>query len=169
MKFRYGPKRSHWDNTREFSKQLGKEVNSEKVFQNIVNMNLMDPTLWDAQSFSFLGKMVSSNSDRYPKLSGFSKDQKNPAVKINKAIRNKAPKLSVTNLGRLDFPLTYGPFELDTFYFVPSTGPFLEIVLGVVTVGGKLTISVNYIEENINKTTASAIKDRAMKHLHSSN
>jgi len=65
--------------------------------------------------------------------------------------------------------LKYGPFELDTFYFVPSTGPFLEIVLGVVTVGRKLTITVNYIEENINKATASAIKDRAMKHLHSSN
>jgi len=44
-----------------------------------------------------------------------------------------------------------------------------EIVLGAVTVGRKLTITVNYIEENINKATASAIKDRAMKYLHSSN
>jgi len=168
FKFRYDPKRSHWDNTRALSKQLGKEVKGDKVFQNIVNMDLMVPTLWDAQSFSFLGKVVSSKSDRYPKLSGFSNDEKNPAVKLNKGIRNKAPELSVTNLGRLDFPLTYGPFELDTFYFVPSTGPFLEIVLGVVTAGRKLTITVNYIEENITKATAKAIKERATKYLHSS-
>ena len=169
LKFRYDAKRNHWDNTRALSRQLGKAVKGDKVFQNIVNMDLMVPTLWDAQSFSFLGKMVSVNSDRYPKLSVFSNDEKNTAVKLNKGIRNKAPELSVTNLGRLDFPLKYGPFELDKFYFVPSTGPFLEIVLGVVTVGRKLTVTVNYIEENINKATASAIKDRAMKYLHSSN
>ena len=121
------------------------------------------------QNFSFLGKMVSINSDRYQKLSVFSNDKQNPAVELNKGIRNKAPELSVTNLGRLHFPLKYGPFELDKVYFVPSTGPFLEIVLGVVTVGRKLTITVNYIEEKINKATVRAIKDRAMKYLHSSN
>jgi len=129
----------------------------------------MDPTLWDAQSFSFLGKMVSIDSDRYRKLAVFSSDTKNPAVKLNKGIREKAPELSVTNLGRLDFPLKYGAFELDKFFLVPSTGPFLEIVLGVVTIGRKLTITVNYIEENINKATVKAVKDRAMKYLHSSN
>jgi NRPS condensation-like uncharacterized protein len=111
--------------------------------------------------------MVPTNSDRYQKLSVFSNDQKNPAVKLNKRIREKVPEPSVTNLGRLDFPVKYGPFELDKFYFVPSTGPFLEIVLGVVSVGTKLTTTINFIEENINKATVRAIKDQAMKHLRS--
>ena len=129
----------------------------------------MDPTLWDAQSFSFLGKMVSTDSDRYQKLSVFSNDKKNPAVKLNKRIRGKAPELSVTNLGRLDFPSKYGPFELDKFYFVPSAGPFLEIVLGVATVGGKLTITINYVEEKISKAKVRAIKEQAMKCMDSIN
>ena len=76
---------------------------------------------------------------------------------------------SLTNLGRLDFPLKYGSFELDKFYFVPSAGPFLEIVLGVVTVGGKLTITINCTEEKTGEATVRAIKGRAMKHLHSVN
>jgi len=129
----------------------------------------MHPTLWDAQSFSFLGKMVSIDSDRRQKLSAFSNDKKNSAVKLNKRILEKAPELSLTNLGRLDFTLKYGPFELDKFYFVPSTGPFLEIVLGIVTVGGKLTITINFTEEKIRKATVEAIKDRAKKYLDSNN
>jgi NRPS condensation-like uncharacterized protein len=76
---------------------------------------------------------------------------------------------AATNLGRLDFSSKYGPFELDKFYFVPSAGPFLEIVLGVATVGGKLTITINYVEEKISKATVRAIKDQAMKCLDSIN
>jgi len=169
LKFEYNPRKNYWDNVRELNKRLRKEVNSDKVFQNIVDRNLMDPTLWDAQSFSFLGKMVSTDSDRYQKLSVFSNDKKNPAVKLNKRIRGKAPELSVTNLGRLDFPSKYGPFELDKFYFVPSAGPFLEIVLGVATVGGKLTITINYVEEKISKAKVRAIKEQAMKCMDSIN
>jgi NRPS condensation-like uncharacterized protein len=65
--------------------------------------------------------------------------------------------------------LKFGSFELDKFYFVPSAGPFLEIVLGVVTVGRKLTITINYVQEKISEATVRAIKDCATKYLHSTN
>jgi len=147
LKFRYDPRKNYCDNTRELNRLLRKEVNGDKGFQKLVDMNLMDPTLWDAQSFSFLGKMVSIGSDRYQKLSVFSNDKKNPAVRLNKVIRQKTPELSVTNLGRLDFPLKYGPFELDKFYFVPSAGPFLEIVLGSLLLAGNSRLLLTMLKK----------------------
>jgi len=91
--------------------------------------------------------MVSIGSDRYQKLSVFSNDKKNPAVRLNKVIRQKTPELSVTNLGRLDFPLKYGPFELDKFYFVPSAGPFLEIVLGSLLLAGNSRLLLTMLKK----------------------
>jgi NRPS condensation-like uncharacterized protein len=80
-------------------------------------------------------------------------------------MRKSVVPLSVTNLGRLDFPTKIGQLELDKLFFVPPSGPFLELVLGVVTGAEKLVITINYMEETRNTETVKAIKERVLKHL----
>jgi NRPS condensation-like uncharacterized protein len=56
---------------------------------------------------------------------------------------------AITNLGRLDFPRFYGDLELERFLIFPPTGPTIETTIFAVTVSGKLTIVLSYVEEVI--------------------
>ncbi|NIQ91862.1 MAG: hypothetical protein GWN93_23890, partial [Deltaproteobacteria bacterium] len=63
---------------------------------------------------------------------------------------------AVTNLGRLDFPKTYGALELDRLIMQPG-GAFplanVNLVLGAVTCSGKLSLIVEYAEEAVDTST----------------
>ena len=54
------------------------------------------------------------------------------------------PGLAITNLGRLDYPNKYGSLELERFIFITSGTQYMELVIPVVTVAGKLTFTINY-------------------------
>ena len=75
------------------------------------------------------------------------------------------PGLSITNLGLLDYPSKYGSLELERFIFVTSTSPMMELVISAVTVSGRLTFSINYIEETTNTPTMQKIKNKALEYL----
>ena len=75
---------------------------------------------------------------------------------------------AITNLGRLDFPKTYGALELDRLIMQPGGGiPLVNVnlVLGAVTCGGKLSLVIEYAEEAIDTMTMKKIKDKAMEYL----
>ena len=75
---------------------------------------------------------------------------------------------AITNLGRLDFPKTYGALELDRLIMQPG-GAFplvhVNMVIGAVTCSGKLSLVVEYAEEAVDTTTMEKIKDKAMEYL----
>ena len=75
---------------------------------------------------------------------------------------------AITNLGRLDFPKIYGSLELDRLIMQPG-GAFplvhIDMVLGVVTCAGKLSLIVEYAEEAVDTTTMKKIKTKAMAFL----
>ena len=75
---------------------------------------------------------------------------------------------AITNLGRLDFPKSYGPLELDRLIMQPG-GAFplshVNLVLGAVTCSGKLSLVVEYAEEAVDAQTMEKIKNRAMECL----
>ena len=75
------------------------------------------------------------------------------------------PGLSVTNLGSLDYPSKYGSLELERFIFVTSTSPMMELVVSAVTVSGRLSFAINYIEETTDTPTMQKIKNKALKYL----
>ena len=75
---------------------------------------------------------------------------------------------AVTNLGRLDFPKTYGALELDRLIMQPGGGIPLanaNMVLGVVTCSGKMSLVVEYAREAVATETMEKVKDQAMKYL----
>jgi hypothetical protein len=52
-----------------------------------------------------------------------------------------------TNLGRLNYPETYGGLRLDRMFFVPPAVRLVPLILGGIGVNGRLVFSLNYIEQ----------------------
>jgi hypothetical protein len=109
---------------------------------------------------------------RYRKLHDFSKRED---VVLSILKRGKMDSLdriimgtAVTNLTRMDFPGTYGDLELDRLIMKPG-GAFpmvnANLVLGAVTVSGKLSLLIEYVEDNIDKETMARIKEAALDFL----
>jgi len=75
---------------------------------------------------------------------------------------------AVTNLGRLDFPETYGSLELERLILQPGGGfPLVNVnlVIGAVTCSGKLSLVVEYAEQAVDTHTVEKIKEKAMEFL----
>lgn len=75
------------------------------------------------------------------------------------------PVLAITNLGRLDYPDKYGSLELDRFIFITSGTPYIELIIPVETVAGKLTFTINYLEEITDTITMDKIKNKVLDYL----
>ncbi len=165
FKLSYNPKKDFWENTKIFNEKAIEKLDINKVFKFAVLTGLIDQSLVDARSFSFMGKLVPSNFSRYEKIHAFSTDEKNIVNKRAKSQIPKMPGLSITNLGRFDYPTKYGSLELDRFIFVTSGAPYLELVIPVVTVAGKLTFTINYLEGTTDTPTMERIKNKALKYL----
>ena len=75
---------------------------------------------------------------------------------------------AVTNLARLDFPRKYGELELDRLIMKPGGGfPLVTVnlLLGAVTSAGKLSLVIEYVEDNVDSETMERIKEEAMESL----
>lgn len=165
FKLSYNPKKDFWENTKTFGKKVREKLDINKVFKFAVITSLIDKTLVDARSFSFMGKNIPSNFSRYDKIHAFSNDEKNIVNKRAKKQIPSMPGLAVTNLGQLDYPTKYGSLELDRFIFITSGTPYIELVIPAVTVAGKLTFTINYLEETTDTPTMERIKNKALEYL----
>jgi hypothetical protein len=123
-------------------------------------------------NFKKLGGLVPSDSTRYEKLSAFSKKEDVVLRLLQRdnidSLETKHWGTAATNLGRLDFPKTYGALELDRLIMQPGGAVPLSnvnLVLGAVTCSGKLSLVVEYAEEAVDTSTMEKIKDKAMEFL----
>jgi NRPS condensation-like uncharacterized protein len=172
LKLRCDHRRGFWENAHQFHKRIQPTFTNKNLFSAILNWLYLDPTISEAMSFKKLGGLVPSNSARYEKLSAFSERQD---VVLRLLQRDKLETLeakywgtAVTNLGRLEFPRTYGALELDRLIMQPGGGIPLanvNLVLGAVTCSGKLSLVVEYAEEAVDTATMEKIKDKAMEFL----
>lgn len=172
LKFKYNHKRGFWENAGKFHKTIRPKFTNKNLFGDILNWLYLDPTIFEAMHFKKLGGLVPADSTRYEKLSAFSKKED---VVLKLLQRDKIESLetkhwgvAVTNLGRLDFPKTYGALELDRLIMQPGGAVPLSnvnLVLGAVTCSGKLSLVVEYAKEAVDTATMEKIKDKAMEFL----
>ena len=73
--------------------------------------------------------------------------------------------LSISNLGRLDIPTQYGSRRLDAFYGPLLGGDPEDVVLGVVTLGGIMHLSLSFTDMKMDVSQAETIIDAAMQAL----
>ena len=126
----------------------------------------------ESLSFKMIGPLVLPDSPRYNKLSSFSKKDDVISSLLKKQNMDCLEKpflgTAITNLGRLDFPRMYGTLELDRLIMNPG-GLFplalVNLVVGVVTCSGKLSLLIEYAEKTIDSATVDKIKEKALTFL----
>jgi len=73
--------------------------------------------------------------------------------------------LSITNLGRLDMPLQYGPLQLEALFGPILGGDPEDIVLGVTTINSKMFFCLSFTDLKLNTSQAKKITTSAMARL----
>ena len=143
--FEYLPDKTFSDNVSLFHQKVQYELNGNKILEPLIGYYI-HPTLVDGINFATYGRWVSNDFSRYEKLSRFIKNKSNKAVAISEQIIDNMPGLMISNLGNVKTQKECGSLKLDQLHFVTSSSPFLDLVIGVVTVNGKLTLTLNYME-----------------------
>jgi len=170
FKFAYDPQKSFWQNAQTFHQKVRKKLDARDIVGYAQEIERFDPTLIDVlPSFALHAKDVPEGFSRYDKLSAFARDKNNVAFKISKRVISAYPGTTNTNLGRLNFPETYGNLRLERMFWAPSTGPN-PLMLGGVGISGTTTFTLNYIEdtsgnEALHTATLIKVRNRALEYL----
>jgi hypothetical protein len=172
LKSQYDGQKSFWENARRFHKRIQPKLTNKDLFGDVLNWLYLDPTMFEALHFKKLGGLVPASSDRHEKLSAFGKRHDVVSRLLQRdnleSLETKIWGVAITNLGRVDFPRTYGALELDRLIMQPGGGIPLanvNLVLGAVTCCGKLSLVLEYAEEAIDTRTVAVSKDEAMSLL----
>jgi NRPS condensation-like uncharacterized protein len=131
----YHPGNSFWDTARSFQNRIKKYTTDQKTLGLI--------QLFTAASLQTLAPLM--------------------------LLAVKKPKIRfgymISNLGKLDFPEHYGPYQLKTMY-----GPMVYIncaekAVGITTAAGRMTFSLTYLHSAISSETVEKIRENSVKWL----
>ncbi len=161
-------RKGFWDDARDLHKRLHEGFTDETLFKEPLTWSLLSPSILDAINFKKLGSLVPETVAGSGKLREFSR-RKDVVQGILKRDKMESPNrvfmgTAITNLTRLDFPTTYGSLELDRMIMKPG-GAFplgnVNLVVGAVTAAGRLSLAVEYVENNIDNETMETINEAA--------
>jgi NRPS condensation-like uncharacterized protein len=145
----YDPKAGFWDRARDYQGRIRGELAKTDIFRMLAG-DLLHPTLMDSLYFRKYGLI----------------DQALP-VKMLKKLNWDGMQYgySITNVGRMELPVEYGSFRLVSVY-----GPFFysdvnEKVVGVTTVGNRLSFLMAFDENKIGTSTGKKVGDRALEYI----
>ncbi|MFW9820318.1 MAG: condensation domain-containing protein [Candidatus Thorarchaeota archaeon] len=163
IKFKYSDKDNFWKAAKKFHKKAAPEKARKQALVGTLDAFILSPTLYDAQIFAAFGHLISPNSNCYDKIQKFIMDKKNI---VNNMVKKKLSKgfamaQIMTNLGKTGFQEKYGDLILENLILMPSCSPYTELVLGVVTHAGSLSITLNHMEESISSEKILKIRDKA--------
>jgi NRPS condensation-like uncharacterized protein len=156
-----------WENVRKYHEEVQKTLKDNNVFGPIYDQIALDPTLLDALLFAMIGDQVEPHQSRYKKISTFVGEQKGLVAQYLDKYSSKIPDVMSTNLGRLNMPDEINGLIIEGAYFTPSAGLKMEIILGVATAGGCLSVSLNYHDGYIDGENIKRIRDTAEEILKS--
>lgn len=159
--FDYKEKNSFWENVKTYHRKVQRTLKDNNVFGPIFDQIALDPTLIDALLFAMIGDQVESHQSRYEKISTFARHQKGLVAQYLDKFSSNIPDVMITNLGRLSVPNEIHELTIERAYFTPSAGLKMEIVLGVATAGGCLSVSLNYHDGYIDGAKIKKIRERA--------
>ena len=170
--YKHDPTVGFWDNARKLHSNLQGGFTEETLFKEPLTWSLLSPSILDAINFKKLGSLVPEAAAGSGKLREFSQ-RKDVVQGILKRDKMESPDrvfmgTAITNLTRLDFPTSYGHLELERMIMKPG-GAFplgnVNLVVGAVTAAGRLSLAVEYVENNIANETMETIKKTALGFL----
>jgi NRPS condensation-like uncharacterized protein len=172
LKHRHDGGAGFWENARRLHTKIVPLFATRTLFKDPLVWCYLEPGLVESMNFKPIGGLVPPHASRHEKLSAFAgRDD----VILSLLKRDRMETLdkvfmgtAVTNLGRMDFPRRYGALELDRLIMKPGGGfplATVNLVVGAVTCAGKLSLVIEYVEENIDTGTMERIRDRALEFL----
>jgi NRPS condensation-like uncharacterized protein len=161
FEFDYKDGASLWDNVRAYHKKVSKDLEDNNIFETVISHHYLDQTLVDAMGAAYFGEMIEPHQSRYKKLSDYAEKPPEMVVKYLDRIGDRAPDIISTNLGRLSTPDEIEGVKVERAFFTPSAGQKMELVLGIATASGKLTITLNYYPGHIDGKNIKSVRDRA--------
>lgn len=139
----YEQKKNLWENAQEIHKIIHKGMEQLNIWGR--ELLQFDPALLDARIFASFIQLVPEAFEETKNLSAFAHDTENIAFMLSRSSKVGIAILN-TNLGRLDYPETYGNLRLDRMFFTPC-GADVPILLGGIGFNGKLAFTINYTKD----------------------
>ena len=172
LKYKFDKEFGFWENARKLHEKLAPQFTNKNLFKDMLPWLNLNPAILEAIHYKRIGDLVPPSSAKYQKLSDFSKRDD---VVLSLLKRDKMDTLdrifmgtAITNLTRLDFPTTYGTLELDRLIMKPGGGfplVIFNLLVGAVTCARKMSIVLEYVEDNIDNSAMEKIKDQALDFL----
>ena len=147
VKLPYSPRRSFWDNARTVHARIMKELARTNLFRMLASEQI-HPTLLDALYFRKYGLLEGALPSLFLRKMGWHQITYGYAL---------------TNMGRFDIPTCYGPLELEGVYGPLFYSDVEEKMVGVITVGGRLSFLHASRETVVGDATR--LQKAAMRHL----
>jgi NRPS condensation-like uncharacterized protein len=172
LEYRYDGRTGFWANARRLHGKVRPLFSDKELFKDFLTWCYLDPTVLESINFKMLGGLVPEHASRFQKISDFSARDD---VVLSLLKRDKMDSLerismgtAVTNLTRLDFPSQYGALELDRLILKPGSAfplASVSLILGAVTCSGRLSLAIEFVEDNVDMGTMVKIKEEAMGFL----
>lgn len=147
VKLPYSPRRSFWDNARKVHSKIVKELARTNLFR-MLSSEQIHPTLLDSLYFRKYGLLDGTLPSMFLRKMGWHQITYGYAL---------------TNVGRFDIPTSYGPLKLEGVYGPLFYSDVEEKMVGVITVGGRLSFLHASREPVVGDATR--LQDAAMRHL----
>ncbi|MBE7385637.1 MAG: hypothetical protein F6J95_030090 [Leptolyngbya sp. SIO1E4] len=147
VKLPYSPRRLFWDNARKIHSRITKELARTNLFRMLASEQI-HPTLLDSLYFQKYGLLDGTLPSLFLRKMGWHQITYGYAL---------------TNVGRFDIPTRYGPLELEGVYGPLFYSDVEEKMVGVITVGGRLSFLHASRESVVGDATR--LQEAAMRHL----
>ena len=126
----FDPRKDFWANAAVVHRLMREKLNHPKrKYFLLCFMNGLSPSLIDAAYYSAYGGFANDNAARVSRMFGYSGNGKG---------------ISLTNLTIAPIPDLYGHVKLESIVCVPPLVPNAKRILGVVTIGGRMIITMQY-------------------------
>ncbi len=158
-----------WDSARRLQRRLTNRYTDKALFKDPLTWSFLNPTILEAINFKKIGRLVEGDSPRMRKLRAFS-ERDDVVLRILRrdgldSLDQVAIGTAMTNLTRLDFPSKYGALELERLIMKPG-GAFplanVNILVGAVTAAGRLSLTTEFIEDNVASEEMEAINEQVL-------
>jgi NRPS condensation-like uncharacterized protein len=149
VRLKYARRKDFWENARDIHKRIRTELKKTELFRMLI-ADLFTPSLLDSIYFSKYGLIKSRISNMLLKMMNFDKISYG---------------YSITNVGKINIPSVYGELHLDMVYGPAVYSDVNEKLVGVITIGDRISFMMTYNENNVSTNNAEHIRDATIDHL----
>lgn len=169
---RYESGRGFWENAARLHSTLEGLYDDKHLFEPLLTWCALDPTILEAMPFKRLASVLQPGVPRYARLASFGRRDDTVLSLLKRdemaTLKDIVYGTAVTNLGSVEGPWEQGTLAVERMVLKPGGGfPLanVNLVVGAVTVNDRLSLAIEYVEDNVDTATMEKIRDQALAFL----